>query len=189
MERPGEAIPGAQVIARRKSDGLRFEATTDADGRYEFPPLPPGRYELIMNPIGSFQPDRDEVNVSRGQCWSVALTKHPHARLGGRLQRADGSPLPHVDVLFIAADETSFNTGQSDEHGYFQFDSLRPGEYVIGINLPGAPVWKSAAGAGPGLAIPPVSLYYPGVPNRSGALAIKLEEDEKRDDLNFTVPE
>jgi hypothetical protein len=35
---------------------------------------------------------------------------------------------------------------------------------------------------------PSASLYYPGVPSRSAAVPIVLRTDERRDNINFTVP-
>jgi hypothetical protein len=92
-----------------------------------------------------------------------------------------------VDVLIVSEDQTWFTTTKADERGHFRIDMVQPGKYVVGINLPGAPPWKLGGGAGPGLDIPPASLYYPGVQSRSAALAITLAEDQKRDDIDFVV--
>jgi len=181
-----KAIPDAQVIARRESDGTQFFCTSRADGRYEFEPLPPGRYEITVDPIGSLQPDKADIGVSRGACWDLTLSRSPHAQLGGHVRRPDGSPVPNVEVIIIGADDSWFITSEADARGYFTFDSLNPGEYVVGINLPGAPAWK--VGGGAGVAPPSASLYYGGAAQRSGALVVKLAPDEKRDDLDFIVP-
>jgi hypothetical protein len=70
--------------------------------------------------------------------------------------------VPNVPVIIMSADNSWFTTSGADARGYFTFDSLKPGEYVIGINLPGAPDWKYAGGAGVGVAAPIASLYYNG---------------------------
>jgi hypothetical protein len=182
-----KAVPNARVVARGASEDMQFVATTDSDGNYEFLPVPPGKYSLTADPVGSFQPDEGGANVTRGSCWHVTLSRSPHAELAGHIRRSDGSPLPEVDVLIMSEDETWFTTPRADERGYFHTDSLRPGKYVVGINLPGAPPWKLGGGAGAGLDIPTASLYYPGVQSRSVALAITQAEDEKRDDIDFIV--
>lgn len=181
---PGESFPAARVIARRSLDGTQFTSTTGTDGHFAFQPLLPGRYRVSVEPIGSSQPDSADVDVRRSECWSVLLLRHPHARLAGHIRRADGSPVPKVNVLMIAG--KWWTTTWADARGYFHFDVLNPGEYVIGINPPSAPAWRSADGSG----VPPpdAPLFYPGVPKRSGALIIKLAEDEKRDDINFVIP-
>lgn len=182
-----KAVPNARVVARRAFDNAQFATTTGREGRYEFQPLPSGKYNLTVDPVGSFQPDEEAVDLSRGSCWSLTLSKVPHTDLGGHVRRSDGSPLPGVDVLVMREDESWFTTQKTDEHGHFHSDMLQQGKYVIGINLPDAPPWKVEGGAGTGLDIPPASLYYPGVKSRSAALPITLAEDEKRDDIDFII--
>jgi hypothetical protein len=92
-------------------------------------------------------------------------------------------------VLIMRDDYSWFTTQESDANGYFQEDSLRAGKYVVGISLPGEPPWRTGGCAGACLnEIPPVSLYYPGMLGRSNALVIDLATDEKRDELDFTLP-
>jgi len=181
------AVPNVRIVARRASDNAKFVAVTDPDGSYEFQPLPPGKYKLTADPSGSFHADDSEVDVSRGACWDLTLTRSPHALLGGHVRHSDGSPAGQVPVLITAEDDSWYTTLTTDEHGYFDFDSLQAGKYVVGINLPGAPAWKYASCGGV-CEIPPASVYYPGVTSRSAALIITLATDEKRKDIDFTVP-
>ena len=183
----GKAVPNARVVALRASDNAQFVATTGPDGRYEFQLLPPGEYKLMVDPVGLFQADESGVHANPGSCWSVTLSKSPHAELGGHVRHSDGSPIPGTDVIVMREDQTWFTTAKADNLGYFYSDSLQPGKYVVGINLPGAPPWKLGAGAGAGLEVPPASLYYPGVRNRSAALAIILANDQQREDIDFVI--
>jgi hypothetical protein len=75
----------------------------------------------------------------------------------------------------------------TDASGYFRFGGLRPGDYTVGINLPGAPLWKDES-CGGACEAPPASLYYNGVAERAHALVIKLATDEKCHDIDFTAP-
>ncbi len=184
----GQPVPFAHVIANRESDDIQFVSTAGADGRYEFQPLPPGKYKITVHSAGSTQPDDDGVELSRGSCWDLTLTRSPHARLGGHVHRSDGSSMANVDVIIMNADNSWFTTSQTDARGSFTFDSLKPGEYVVGINLPGAPAWENAGGAGEGVAPQTASLYYGRTAVRSDALVIKLATNEKRDDLDFIAP-
>jgi hypothetical protein len=181
-----KAVSNAQVIARRLSDDVQFLTKTDDDGRYEFEPLPSGKYQLSAQPIGSFQPDNIEIEVSGGSCWDRVLTRSPHIQIGGHIKRSDGSPVPQVEVLLIDENESLWNVIKANDRGHFQIDWLNPGEYVIGINLPGAPPWESRGGAG--IRPPAASMYYPGVLDRSKATIITLAPDEKRDDIDFIAP-
>jgi hypothetical protein len=184
----GKAVPGAHVVAFRTSDNAQFSATTDTNGHYEFEPLAPGEYKLTVDPVGSFQPDDSGVEVGPGACWGVALSKSPHAQLGGHVKHSDGSSVPKVPVLIMYEDGSWFTTEESDADGYFRSDGMRPGRYVVGINLPGAAPWKNAGGAGANVAPRTAPLFYPGMHNRSDALVITLADDEKRDDINFVIP-
>ena len=182
----GKAVPGAHVIAHAESGDLQFVSTTGADGRYEFQPLPPGKYKITVDPIGSLQPDASSIVVAGGTCWDLTLSRSSHAQLGGHVHRRDGSSVPDVDVVLMSADDSWFATSHTDARGYFAFNSLEPGEYVVGINLPGAPAWKYGGGAG--VDPPTASLYYGDTPARASALVIKLAAEESRDDLDFVVP-
>lgn len=184
----GKGISGARVIAHREAGNLQFSATTGAEGRYEFPPLPPGSYKLTVDPVGPFRADDSEMELKRGECYDLALSRSPHAQMGGHVRHPDGSPVDHVHVILIWQDETGYTTTESDENGHFLFDSMRGGKYVVGIKLPGTPPWKDSTAAGAGVDIPKASLYYPGLRKRSDAPAIELETDEKRDDIDFVIP-
>jgi hypothetical protein len=184
----GETVPHAHVVARREPDGAQFVASSDANGRYEFEPLPPGEYKITVGTVGSYQPDDSGAPVSSGACWDVTLSRSPHARLAGVVRHADGSPVPDVDVVIMSADNSWYMTDRADARGHFRFDSMDPGEYVVAINLPGAPPWPDGGGGGPGVAPKTESMYFGGATNRSGALVITLAADEKRDDLDFIAP-
>ena len=184
----GNTVPHAHVVARRESDGVQFATTSDGDGRYEFEPLPPGEYKITSGRVGSYRPDDSGARVGAGECWDVTLTRSPHGRVGGHVRHADGSPVPDVDVVIMSADNSWYQTDRADAGGRFRFDSMDPGEYVVAINLPGAPPWADGGGGGPGVAPKTASMYYGGATARSGALVITLTADEKRDDLDFIAP-
>src|SRR5262249_9228802 len=44
----GAVVPGATVIAKSEETGLSRTATTDVNGGYRLPALPPGRYSLTV---------------------------------------------------------------------------------------------------------------------------------------------
>jgi hypothetical protein len=152
-------------------------------------PLSPGKYGMSVWLIGSYRPDSSVVDLNPGACWDLTLDRVPHAQIGGHLRRFDGAPVPSVDVALISSDNTWYQTTQTDHNGYFHFFYQHdPGEYVLGLNFPGRPDWINGSAAGAGIKIPPVSLYYPGVANRPNACIIRLKDDEKLDNLDFTLP-
>lgn len=181
----GKAVAFARVVAHRTSDNTLFATTASSEGYYEFPPLPPGTYAFRSDALGL--QDSDELEILPGACWNLTLDKEPNALLEGHVRRSDGSPVPDIDVLIMNADQTWFMTTKTDSQGYFQEGGLRQGNYLIGINLPGAPAWTVGSAAGAGIDIPRAYLYYPGVQNRSDALAIELKEGETRNNIDFSI--
>lgn len=182
-------VADAVVVAEGSSAAVKFTAATDASGRYEFPPLPAGDYTITVDqvdPVGTSQPDSASLRVRRGSCWDLTLAHSPHAEIRGRVRYTTGAPVTGAQVLFMHADESSWSTYSVDANGRFRFDSLEAGSYVIGIRLPGDPPWEYGGAAG----VPPpiATQYYPGVPERASAATITLKSDERRDDINFTVP-
>jgi hypothetical protein len=183
-------VSDAHVVARRESDGTRFFCNSNAEGSYEFQPLSPGKYKITVDPVGSFRPDDTDVHLRSGVCWDLMLSKSPKpptAELGGYVRRPNGAALANVPVIMITADN-SWTTLETNENGYFSFGGLRPGEYVVGINLPGAPAWEFVGSTGPGVPPPSASLYYGGATDRASATVLELGDDEKRDNLDFIVP-
>jgi len=181
----GKTVPNAHVVARRESDGAQFAASSDADGRYEFAPLPPGEYKITVDPVGSYQPDDSSASVTGGTCWDVLLSRSPHGEIGGHIRHADGSTVPNVGVVIMSADNSWYLTRTADADGHFSFGSLEPGQYVVGINPPRGGAMEFGSGAGQGVTPPTASMYYGGATQRSGALVITLTADEKRDDFDF----
>jgi hypothetical protein len=182
-----KAVPGAQVVASRKSDGTQFYAASDTNGHFQFAPLAPGTYKLTVDRIGSFRPDDSTLDVKNGSCSNVTMSRSPHARISGHLRHPDGSPASKEPVLIIDADGSGFNTIESDARGYFSSDGMTPGKYLVAINSPDAPRWKISA-CGGACEIPPGALHYPWMHDRSDALVIELSEDEKRNNIDFTIP-
>jgi hypothetical protein len=185
----GAPVPNANVLAHRISDNVQFLARSDEDGQYQFQPLSVGKYKISVDPIGSIQLDESTVDIRSNSCRDLTLSRAPHAQISGRLRHPDGSAVPEVRVLIISSGESWFSTAVTDPKGYFRFDMLEPGSYVIGINQPGAPEWKLGGCSGDCKdQIPSAFLYYPGVSNRAGAMPVTLATDERRDNVDFTVP-
>jgi len=179
----GEPVGHARVVATSETGNLRFVTTSNASGRYEFPPLPARFYKITVHRAGSFRPEDTSVDVSRGSCWDVTLTRYPHARIAGHVRHPDDSPVTGAQALLISLDESWWSSQQVGANGYFLYESLRPGRYVIGVRLESTSPDQSSSSPPP-----PASLFYPGVQNRSAAAAIVLRTDEKRDNIDFTIP-
>jgi Carboxypeptidase regulatory-like domain len=181
--------PGATVIANNEQRNLKFTASTDDDGRFEFPPLPSGKYTLKTTTMSGDPPDDSSVEVKAGGCWDLSLTRPPRAHLSGQIRRANGKPVPNVDVVLSDSKNTWYVTTQTDVNGRFEFDDKTPGQYIIGINYPPRANWFNGSGGGEGIKIPPASIFYSDAFDRANAQVIELKKDQKIDNLDFVISE
>ena len=177
----GEAVPKAQVVARRTPDNTQFVATTDADGRYEFPPVPPGKYKLIVDLTDSLHAADAELDVSRGACWDLtfSLPKKTDGTISGHIGSADGKPfVVHPWVQIVSLDDEEFMSAYVDSNGDFEAKGVKPGRYMVGVGIQ----------AGTGGRNVPSPIYYPGVRTKEQAAIIDLRQAEKRTQVDFQLP-
>jgi hypothetical protein len=178
----GETVANAHVVARRTSDNTQFVAMTDADGRYEFQPVPPGKYKLTVDRIASFQADGAELDVSRGACWdlTLALPKETDGSISGHIGLPDGKPfIVHPWVQIVSLDGDRYMSAYVDADGNFEARGVEPGRYLVGLGI--------RAGSGYFSDVPS-PIYYPGVPTKEQASIIQLGPAEKRTHIDFQLP-
>lgn len=177
----GGGVPNAHVIARRTSDDTQFLAVTNEDGRYEFPPVPPGRYKLNLDQIVPLRAGGGELTVGRGACWDMTLEvpKDTDGSISGHIGAPDGKPFTvHPWVQIVSVDDDRFMSAYVDSSGYFEARGVEPGRYVVGIGI------RSGTGA-PDL---PTPVYYPGVQTKEQAIIIQIGRAEKRSNIDFQLP-
>jgi len=179
----GKPVANAVVVARA-SDGREFVTRSDSQGHCEFPSLPAGSYKIRVRPVGSFRADPVSWDVTPGSCWDVGLVHNPRGEISGYVRHSDGSPVLGAQVLLVDVGSATWITSHVDAQGQFTFDSLHAGKYIIGLRPVAATATDSSSSSPP----PPMPLYYPGVNRRSAASAIHLHDDQRRGDINFTVP-
>ena len=69
----GAVIPGAQVTARQIDTNLTGEAITDVEGRFRFPYLKVGPYEIIVRLSGSIDATR-QVTLTVGSAFDMPIS-------------------------------------------------------------------------------------------------------------------
>jgi outer membrane receptor protein involved in Fe transport len=69
----GGAVPGAVVTARQTDTNVAIDATTDTNGRFRFPYLRIGPYELDVR-LQGFAPQSRRVELSAGSAFDILVT-------------------------------------------------------------------------------------------------------------------
>ncbi len=183
----GKPIENAEVFADQENGGRRFVATSGRDGYYEFPPLMPGEYKIVVGPVTARQPDNSSIEIKRSECWDLTLTRSPHALISGHIRFNSGKPAAGIGVVLILADHSVYQVVTTDADGAYTYDDLSPNSYFIGVNYPARTDWFEGSGGGVGMELPPASLFYPRAANIESAEVIQLKDDEKRDQIDFLL--
>jgi TonB family protein len=68
----GAVLPGVNLTLQDEQE-FRWEAVTNASGRFEFPPVRPGKYVLSASMIG-FREMKQEFTLQRSGDWDRAIT-------------------------------------------------------------------------------------------------------------------
>ena len=73
IDQQGGVVPGAQVMARQTDTNLTAEATTDAEGRFRFPYLKLGPYELTVR-LQGFADVTRALTLTVGSAFELPIT-------------------------------------------------------------------------------------------------------------------
>jgi hypothetical protein len=166
------------IVVKRVGGGAQFTVYTGKDGRFEFPPLPAGKYNLNPNTVHGLKATwSGEITVEARQCANYFVSIEVDGRISGLVRNADGTPAESVAVEAVAADASDNGGGSAvtDERGHYEIHGLDAGRYLVGLRIADA-----AAGGD--------SLYAPGVKDRKKALTVSLGQAERRAGINIRVP-
>ncbi|MFE8597937.1 carboxypeptidase regulatory-like domain-containing protein [Archangium violaceum] len=121
-----EPVPGALVTAIFNAESRFFETLTDASGRYQLGPFPPGEYAFVVSKEG-LRSKTDRLTLHSAETDKTFFMDRPR-RISGLVLRA-GAPVAGAKVLATAhslafGDETVTFT---DARGRFFLGGLKPG--------------------------------------------------------------
>jgi len=176
-------------------NGLTRETVTNNDGAYEMHGLPSGTYSVSIavpkglkidfpvvtgSPRVKDAPASAELVPDGGASVSFALKAD--TQLSGHVLDSDGKPMWGVCIdlepLEGPAEHPSQIFGCSKKDGYFEMSMMSPGRYWLvardEIKVDG---FKSKS-----------TLYYPGVRDRAGAIAVSIEAGRYLHGLDIRVP-
>lgn len=171
-------VPNHKLIAKRTSDGTEYSTLTDADGKYEFEPLPAGSYHLTANTAAGLWAEDGPTTVHPRGCTSYEFELQADGRISGHIKSVDGRPFkihPWVDIT--SEDGSHSKSAYVDDHGYFEARGLEPDRYLVGVGIQAqsdTPEWRSR-------------IYYPGVGTKEKATVIQLGRAEKRTNIDLKL--
>ena len=149
-----EVVWGANVEVRKEgSKTALYGAVTGSDGRFAFPSVPAGRYQLIATSPGYVPAvyGQRRMNgaglplvVTAGQQMpNVRIEMVPTGAISGRVTDPSGQPIAIADVFAL---KSSYQEGQriltqvlsakTDERGEFRMFWLTPGTYYLNVVVP-----------------------------------------------------
>jgi hypothetical protein len=175
--------PISAVTVELRSGNRSYSTQTAEGGIYHFDGVPAGTYhfatklppnfELAQNTPGEPVPS---ITVADRPCYKKDIDVVPTARIRGRVVNPKGLPLKSADVELFRRERykesaSGWWTVQSDMNGYFEFDHLTPGLYLV--------VFNSSNRFDPNL--PYSRTFYPNAPDFETAVPIEIGKDELTD--------
>ncbi len=151
-----EGVRGVKVTV----DGpvSRTTATTQ-DGAFSFDRLPPGHYRLDVDASQAmvYAPARvSEFELPNPHaCHAAHLSLTLNAAIEGTVVDAAGKPVREASMALRRTDALTapptpgfsnfvgYATTRSDESGRYVFESVPPGQYVVGLNIDAGPTYGS----------------------------------------------
>ena len=144
-----DAGPVGGIVIAARGDGVTREVKTDANGRFAFKGLPPGRYEIEARwPTGlrsMFATKPKIVDVGACGAGDIFFAGVADAPLSGTVRTPDGKAVgKDVNVALVKSDPAKATMTGPVEHstktftdadGRWKFDGLPQGRYLVGVNL------------------------------------------------------
>jgi protocatechuate 3,4-dioxygenase beta subunit len=193
--------PGIQNLVTRAVGIQAWPTTvTDANGKFTFSDVKPGRYTVravregfFGKPVnGTYPPTSwSDIVVAEKETRQVSLSMAQGAIIGGRVYDAAGAALSNANVqIFSAAYQTGFALLQpaiagppktTDDRGEYRLFWLPPGDYYLGAAPPARP-------AGPGAPFQPgARTFYPNVARLSDAIPITIRGGEDLRGMDIAI--
>lgn len=178
-------IPQIKVIA--KSNTNKYETLTNEEGDFRFVDLPFGEYEVSVElpkafklwaNYGTFNEQRKIDLNSSEWAGDLRFIAHLDAPISGTVFDEFGKPVnTQVQVTVAAVNDSSTAITKdksadefTDKTGYFSFDGLPSGRYLIGVNILSAPYSQS----------PFPATFYPKTNDSKQATVVEFKEGEQQ---------
>jgi len=169
--------------------------STDADGRFVFNGVTPGRYVVLASRDGYVSNRGDNfrlrgvLSVAPGQHVNAIVVRLlPDGAIAGHVINDAGKPLRDVSVLAM---KSSYPHGRrelqdvahavTNDAGEYRIESLAPGKYYIRAKFP------ASLKAKPGSEKAYVPIYYPAAGDQAHSVALVLRAGEELVGIDMTL--
>lgn len=177
MERVRLTIEGA---------GPSREVMTDGKGEYRITGVAPGSYKVkVTLPEGlwTYETER-KVEVQDRGCALINYTLEPDTSLGGGIVDEQGQPATKITVDLVPSEQINERhmrgklMTHTNEEGRFEFRSIPPGKYLLGVRLNRI---MEASFAYP-------RTFYPGTQDQTQAEVIEISEGQTLEGYDLQLP-
>jgi hypothetical protein len=149
-----DVVWGASVEIRKEGGNTAlYGAVTGMDGKFSFPGIPTGRYQLAATSPGYVPAEYGQkrmkgaglplVVVSGQTMPSLRIEMVPTGAISGRVTDPSGQPIAIADVFVLRSSYqegqrilTQFLSAKTDERGEFRLFWLTPGSYFLNVVVP-----------------------------------------------------
>lgn len=158
-----------EIRIRRRSNGEEQSVKPDDKGRFQFPPLAPGDYDLNPNTSPGLWAEPVQIDVHPTSCAEVPIELAPDGTITGTVVDLNGKPIQDADVE-VSPSDGPLGTGSAvtDRKGHYEIHGLPPGRFYVGLGIG-----------------EPFKVYYPNAIDQAGAVAISLILNEHRNNIDF----
>ena len=170
------AVPRMFTTKKEYPEASMQTKRTDADGRYEIGPLPPGEYHVGVNvewpPFleWPYPPTYHPGVLSRVDAETIAVREGEMRRANFMLPRTlsrltvsgivtlpDGTPAPNANVILVAGTVTGVSTSRTNAAGQFMLTGLSESAYSVRASFYTSPENNFSAETAISLADQPVT--------------------------------
>jgi hypothetical protein len=154
---------------------------TNSAGIYRFDDVAPGTYHLSAQLPHNFVMEQNSpsdplpsIAIADLPCYVKVIHALPTSRIRGRVFDPHGAPLQNADVALFGRGrykdaETGWWQVQTDKNGYYEFDHVTPGLFLVVFNNTN----KSDATS------PYPRTFYPSAPDFDTAVPITIGNDDQ----------
>lgn len=168
--------------------GFRKTVTADRQGRFRIEPVPPGRFDLLVESkvlgIARWFPGVRELNIPAGGCAIINASYNTGAVISGNVLDVEGRPARGIRMeLGELRDNGTVRiirgTWQdTGPNGSFTMRNVPVGRIVLGANLSGVPQRR----------MPFLPVYVPGTGNISEARVFTVKPNEEIGNIELRLP-